>query len=129
MLIMDRPQYQLVPALAGQVAGEEGMKAEIAARGPIACGICVTPEFEAYAGGIYNDSRQCTEEMHVIAVEGYGEENGVPYWLARNRSAALFTPRAYTCLIHAHPFRHPWPQASMIRDLIKGTWCDLHGLT
>ena len=67
MLIMDRPQYQLVPALAGQVAGEEGMKAEIAARGPIACGICVTPEFEAYAGGIYNDSRQCTEEMHVIA--------------------------------------------------------------
>ena len=70
---------------AGQVAGEEAMIAEIAARGPIACGICVTPEFEAYAGGIYNDSRQCTEEMHVIAVEGYGEENGAPYWLGRNR--------------------------------------------
>ena len=65
--------------------------AEIAARGPISCGICVTPEFEAYAGGIYNDSRQCTEEMHVIAVEGYGEESGVPYWLARNRSACLST--------------------------------------
>lgn len=71
------------------------MKAEIAGRGPIACGICVTPEFEAYAGGIYNDSRQCTEEMHVIAVEGYGEEKGVPYWLARNRCAAVYTSCAY----------------------------------
>lgn len=69
--------------------------AEIAARGPIACGICVTPEFEAYAGGIYNDSRQCTEEMHVIAVEGYGEEGGVPYWLARNRSASYAPPAHY----------------------------------
>ncbi|KAL3138997.1 hypothetical protein ABBQ32_005801 [Trebouxia sp. C0010 RCD-2024] len=74
----------------GQVAGEERMKAELAARGPIACGICVTPEFEAYAGGIYDDSRKCTEEMHVIAVEGYGEERGLPYWLARNRSATLY---------------------------------------
>ena len=78
-------------SLTGQVAGQDNMMAEIAARGPISCGICVTPEFEAYAGGIYNDSRQCTEEMHVIAVEGYGEERGVPFWLARNRSACLHT--------------------------------------
>ena len=63
------------------------MIAEIATRGPIACGICVTPEFEAYAGGIYTDSCNCTTEMHVIAVEGYGEENGTPYWLGRNRYA------------------------------------------
>ena len=61
------------------------MKAEIAARGPIACGICVTPQFEAYAGGVYNDTLGCTAEMHVIAVEGYGEENRIPYWLGRNR--------------------------------------------
>lgn len=87
-------------SLLGQVAGQDHMMAEIAARGPISCGICVTPEFEAYAGGIYNDSRQCTEEMHVIAVEGYGEEGGVPYWLARNRSACL-------CLCTAFPL-HAW---------------------
>ncbi len=29
------------------------MKAEIFARGPISCGICVTNEFEAYEGGIF----------------------------------------------------------------------------
>lgn len=61
------------------------MMAEIAARGPIACGVCVTPQFEAYAGGIYKDAQACTTEMHVIAVEGYGEEDGVPFWLGRNR--------------------------------------------
>ena len=61
------------------------MMAEIAARGPIACGVCVTPQFEAYAGGIYKDSQACTMEMHVIAVEGYGQEDGVPFWLGRNR--------------------------------------------
>ncbi len=72
---------------AGQVNGEEAMMAEIATRGPIACGICVTPQFEAYAGGIYKDTQECTTEMHVIAVEGYGEENGTPYWLGRNRWA------------------------------------------
>jgi cathepsin X len=37
----------------GKVAGEAGMKAEIAARGPIACGICVTKDFSQYAGGIF----------------------------------------------------------------------------
>jgi len=74
-----------VVGFAGQVSGEEAMMAEIATRGPIACGICVTPQFEAYAGGIYKDTQECTTEMHVIAVEGYGEENGTPYWLGRNR--------------------------------------------
>ena len=32
------------------------MMAEIAARGPIACTVAVTPEFEKYAGGIFNDT-------------------------------------------------------------------------
>ena len=32
------------------------MLAEIYARGPIACGVAVTPEFEQYTGGIFNDT-------------------------------------------------------------------------
>lgn len=70
---------------AGQVTGEKAMIAEIAARGPIVCGICVTPELEGYAGGVFQDKRNCTTEMHAIAVEGYGTDNGMPYWLVRNR--------------------------------------------
>ena len=35
--------------------GEENMMAEIAARGPIACALCVNDKFEDYSGGIFND--------------------------------------------------------------------------
>ena len=40
----------------GQVAGEANMMAEIYARGPIAATIAVTAAFEAYHGGIFNDT-------------------------------------------------------------------------
>ncbi|GAQ86878.1 Cysteine proteinases superfamily protein [Klebsormidium nitens] len=68
----------------GIVSGEEAMLAEITARGPMACGMCVTPEFEAYSGGIFNDTTGCTEEDHDISIAGFGEENGVKYWIGRN---------------------------------------------
>ena len=38
------------------MAGEEAMVAEIFARGPIACGVAVTPAFEQYTGGIFEDT-------------------------------------------------------------------------
>lgn len=36
--------------------GEQNMMAEINARGPIACTVAVTPAFENYVGGIFNDT-------------------------------------------------------------------------
>ena len=70
----------------GTVAGETGMMSEIAARGPIACGMCVTPEFEAYTGGIFRDTSGCTEQDHEISIAGYGvdEITGTKYWIGRN---------------------------------------------
>eukprot|EP00884_Botryococcus_braunii_P006979 jgi/Botrbrau1/16282/Bobra.0066s0059.1 len=68
----------------GKVWGEAAMKAEITARGPIACGICVTKEFGQYVGGIFRDSSKCKEMMHEIEVAGWGEENGTKYWIGRN---------------------------------------------
>ena len=38
------------------MAEETNMMAEIFARGPIACTVAVTKAFEAYAGGIFNDT-------------------------------------------------------------------------
>lgn len=35
-------------------------QAEVGLRGPIACGMCVTPLFEAYSGGIFEDKTNCT---------------------------------------------------------------------
>ncbi|KAK9808537.1 hypothetical protein WJX73_006068 [Symbiochloris irregularis] len=68
----------------GRVQGEEAMMAEIAARGPIAAGICVTEEFEAYSGGIFRDETNCTTEMHDVELAGWGEEAGIKYWIIRN---------------------------------------------
>ncbi|KAK9815670.1 hypothetical protein WJX72_007740 [[Myrmecia] bisecta] len=35
-------------------------------------------------GGVFRDASGCTMEMHAIELAGYGEEDGTPYWIARN---------------------------------------------
>jgi len=67
-------------------ANADAMVAEIGTRGPIACGVCVTPEFESYKGGIFVDKSGCTELDHSISIAGYGhdEETGLDYWVGRN---------------------------------------------
>ena len=54
-------------------------------RGPISGSICVTPEFEAYTGGVFKDTTGCTSLDHSISIAGYGTdpEHG-DYWVIRN---------------------------------------------
>jgi cathepsin X len=68
----------------GEVAGEDKMMAEIAARGPIVCGMSVTEQFVDYNGGIFHDTTGATDIDHAISIAGWGEENGVKYWIGRN---------------------------------------------
>ncbi|WIA42670.1 hypothetical protein OEZ86_008631 [Tetradesmus obliquus] len=71
-------------------AGEEPMKQEILARGPIVCGIACPEEFvykyhSAKRGGVYIDKSGDTELDHDVEVVGWGEEaDGLKYWLVRN---------------------------------------------
>lgn len=65
----------------GEANGEHQMMAEIYARGPIACGIDAAPILD-YQSGISSDAGQYVD--HVISVTGWGEENGIPYWIVRN---------------------------------------------
>jgi len=68
----------------GPVSGESDMMSEIYARGPISCGIAVTPAFQNYTGGIFIDTTNDTTIDHIISVAGWGVENGTPYWIVRN---------------------------------------------
>ncbi|DBA03571.1 TPA: hypothetical protein N0F65_011472, partial [Lagenidium giganteum] len=68
----------------GTVKGEKEMMAEIFARGPIACSVAVTKEFENYTGGIFDDKTNATATDHAISVVGWGVEKSVPYWIVRN---------------------------------------------
>jgi len=65
----------------GEANGEHQMMAEIYARGPIACGIDAAPILD-YTGGISSDRGDYVD--HVISVVGWGNEEGVPYWIVRN---------------------------------------------
>ncbi len=66
----------------GQVSGEAAMMAEIAARGPIACGIAVTEAFVNFNGtGVFVDNTNATSIDHEISIVGWGVEAGVKYWV------------------------------------------------
>ena len=68
----------------GEVNGEVNMMKEIYARGPITCGIAVPNDLLDYKGGIYEDKTGDHGLCHAVSVVGWGEENGVKYWIVRN---------------------------------------------
>ena len=71
-------------------ANAKQMVAEIGARGPIACAICVTPAFEKYSGGIFEDTTNCTTLDHSISIAGYGTENGKDFWIGKSLYIYLY---------------------------------------
>ena len=70
----------------GSVLGVNAMKAEISARGPIACSMYAHADiFENYEGGIIQDTTKYSGTTHVVNVVGFSKsEEGVPYWIVRN---------------------------------------------
>lgn len=77
----------------GMVYGEAAMKAEIFARGPVACMLnSESEEFCEYKGGIMQCSQEskpmcrATYTDHVVVIAGWGVEvsTGTPYWIGRN---------------------------------------------
>ena len=69
------------------VAGEEQMKAEIAANGPIACGIEASANLEEnYKGGIWRQYIKEPELNHEISVVGWrtDPDSQEQFWIVRN---------------------------------------------
>ena len=78
---------QAVSVSAAQVSGDEQVLKEIVARGPVACRVCDSKSFLSYTGGIFSDEKaypcRTVSKKHVV-LSGWGEENGVRFWIGRN---------------------------------------------
>lgn len=96
-VLMHRHSYDLYSLEEfGWVRGEEQMKAEIFARGPIACSINSSPdEFKHYHGGIIRclDPETCKGILtHLVIITGYGVDTstGLKYWTGRNSYGTMW---------------------------------------
>ncbi len=65
----------------GNVTGVDNMKAEIYARGPIACSVNAAP-LDNYEGGILDDPKSSRNQTHVVSVVGWGKgvDGTTEYW-------------------------------------------------
>ncbi|KAJ1421891.1 hypothetical protein B484DRAFT_399328 [Ochromonadaceae sp. CCMP2298] len=72
----------------GSVNGEQEMKAEIFARGPIACSLnSEAPAFNVYKGGVISNKNPIYDRStdHVVVISGWGVDSaGLGYWVGRN---------------------------------------------
>jgi len=57
---------------------------ELMTNGPLSCAFSVYADFEAYKGGIYQHKTGQFLGGHAVKMMGWGEENGVKYWLIAN---------------------------------------------
>jgi len=66
------------------VHGESDIMNEIALNGPCETAFTVYEDFPTYTGGIYKHVTGASEGGHAVKFVGWGEENGVKYWLVAN---------------------------------------------
>merc|ERR1712146_508951 len=76
-------QYPMASISAyGTISGQSAMQKEIAARGPISCGIDAAPILN-YTSGIADMSGEMVD--HVVSVVGWGKDDTRgSYWIVRN---------------------------------------------
>ena len=67
----------------GMVAGEAQIMDEVYRSGPVACSVDAEPLVQ-YTGGILRQGRTPSRTNHVVSIVGWGESEGVRYWIVRN---------------------------------------------
>lgn len=64
---------------------ENLLKQLVATQGPVAVAFDAKGDFYSYSAGVYFDSTcRNNSYTHAMVIVGYGRENGMDYWLAKN---------------------------------------------
>mmetsp|Transcript_32143 Transcript_32143/g.67572 ORF Transcript_32143/g.67572 Transcript_32143/m.67572 type:complete len:361 (+) Transcript_32143:39-1121(+) len=66
------------------------IKKEIKARGPVSASIQAEPLHAFMGGKVFDDENAPKHTNHVISIVGWGNEEGVEYWIARNSWGAYW---------------------------------------
>ncbi len=66
------------------VKGITNMQKELMEHGSLSVAMTVYEDFESYSSGIYQHVTGKNLGGHAIKMIGWGEENGVPYWICTN---------------------------------------------
>lgn len=69
---------------AYSLSGEDDMKQELFANGPVEATFSVYEDFLTYTSGVYQHVTGSYLGGHAIKIMGWGSENNVPYWLVAN---------------------------------------------
>ena len=66
------------------IIGEENMMKEILENGPITATFITYEDFHEYRSGIYQHLEGDIRGAHVVKLIGWGEENGIKFWICAN---------------------------------------------
>lgn len=82
--------------------------------GPLAVIVAVDDAFYSYSGGIFSEPGcSSSSALHGVAIVGYGEEGGYPYWIIRNSWNTWWGESGYArmqrgvnmCGIETYPYK------------------------
>jgi len=77
-------KYQCAPGSIVEATSPDQIQSEIYQNGPMETAFTVYQDFFQYKGGVYQHTSGGMAGGHAIKVLGWGQENGVNYWLCAN---------------------------------------------
>ena len=91
------------------VSGINNIKAEIWARGPVACGIMATDGLHDYKNGVFKEYHFWPHSNHIVQIAGWGvDDQGVEYWVGRNSWGEPWGDKGWFKIVTSNYYNGIW---------------------